>query len=127
LPTDNEQLGTSIPLFASQLANTVTELFPELDVQSKSRQQSNVPMESKAESQTEPSRKPSPVASLPKSSLSQEEDRELAEDIFGDEDSKPLAKVNPYNSAARISPNISQDRHGNFIQEQQKEEIQKAV
>jgi dethiobiotin synthetase len=84
-------------------------------------------MESKAESQTEPSRKPSPVASLPKSSLSQEEDRELAEDIFGDEDSKPLAKVNPYNSAARISPNISQDRHGNFIQEQQKEEIQKAV
>jgi hypothetical protein len=90
-------------------------------------QQSNVPMESKAESQTEPSRKPPPVASLPKSALSLEEDRELAEDIFGDKDLKPPAKVNPYNSAARIPPNISQYRHGNFIQEQQKEEIQKAV
>jgi hypothetical protein len=84
-------------------------------------------MESKAESQTEPSRKPPSVASLSKNALSLEEDRELAEDIFRDDDSKPPAKVNPYNSAARIPPNISQYRHGNFILEQQKKEIQTVV
>jgi hypothetical protein len=197
LPTDNERLGTSIPLFASQLVNTATELFPEPAVQPKSLQ-SNVPTQSKAESQTDINRKASPVAlhaqrslshaenrklaedtvgdedskspvnvhqynsaasfhpsisqyrqsvpneskaetqidysrkplsgaSQPQNLLSKEEARELAADIFGDEDSKPPAKVNPYNSAARIPPNISQLRQGNFIQELQKEEIHKAV
>jgi hypothetical protein len=118
LPTDNERLGTSIPLYASQLVNTATELFPEHDKKTQSMQQSNALMESKAESQTEPSRKPPSVALLSKNALSLEEDRELAEDIFRDDDSKPPAKVNPYNSAARIPPNISQYCHGNFILEQ---------
>jgi hypothetical protein len=49
----------------------------------------------------------------------------LAEDIFGDEDSKPPARVHPYNSAARPLPNNF--RYGNFHQAQQQEEIQKAV
>jgi hypothetical protein len=51
----------------------------------------------------------------------------LAKDIFGDEDSKPPARLNPYNSAARPASNLGHYRYGNFHQEQQNEEIQKAV
>jgi hypothetical protein len=67
------------------------------------------------------------VASLPKRSLSPEEDRVLAEDIFGDKDSKPPARVHPYNPAARPLPPIGTFRYGNFHQDQQQEEIQTAV
>jgi hypothetical protein len=127
LPTDNERLGTSIPLFASQLATTAGKLFPEKESQSQAPQ-SNTVNERKAEDCIADRRKPPPVAAIPTNSpLSQAEERVLATDIFGDDDSKPPAKVNPYNSAARSASKIGQYRYGNFHEDQQNEEIQKAV
>jgi hypothetical protein len=127
LPTDNERLGTSIPLFASQLATTAGKLFPDQESQSKALQQSNIATDRKDEENCVDRRKPPPVAALPTSPLSQVEERVLAADIFGDEDSKPPAKVNPYNSAARSVPNTGLYRQGNFHEDEQNEKIKKAV
>jgi hypothetical protein len=85
--TDEERLGTSIPLFASKLANTVGTLFPDYSTHD--------------EKQQNPGPKPvnlkrPPIASLPTTdSPIAVSEQELAEEIFG-EDAKPPAK-NPYN------------------------------
>jgi hypothetical protein len=80
-PTNKERLGTSIPLFASQLAKTAGKLFPEANQ-----------VNSKQESSMSPATnlKPPPVASLPSRSSTPTNDKQLAIDIFGD-DAKPPA------------------------------------
>lgn len=93
LPTNEERLHTSIPIFAAELAKTAGELFPDPQAQSKRSLLQNQIAFPKV-----PSLKAPPVASIPKEQeLSMEEERALAEEIFegknisSHEDSKPRA------------------------------------
>jgi hypothetical protein len=115
-PTDEERLGTSIPLFASKLANTAGKLFPD-EYHPTQKQQSLGPNPSNL--------KPPPVASLSiaDNSIALSE-QELAEEIFG-EDAKPPA--NPYNSAARIPPNPTDRFYASLIEEETLEKAEKSL
>jgi hypothetical protein len=123
LPTDEERLGTSIPLFASKLANTVGKLFPEKHpISSDSNPESN-----------KGNLKPPPAASLPQESPAISPvspkiivDRELAEEIFGD-DAKPPARPNPYNPAARMPPNPNNRFYASLIEQEALEKSSKTL
>jgi hypothetical protein len=54
--------------------------------------------------------------------LSYQEEKDLADDIFGPDDVKPPARVNPYNSAARVSRHSGIFYLASLIEEQRKEE-----
>jgi hypothetical protein len=123
LPTDEERLGTSIPPFASKLANTVGKLFPEQQATS----------DNSISGSNKGNLKPPTVASLPPESptTSPESptittDRELAVEIFGD-DAKPPARLNPYNSAARVLPDSNNWFYASLIKEELLEKASKTI